>query len=98
MLNEEELHLMEHALGIERAWDTHGYHYKRHGKQYIKSYRNYYQDSYNSDTINMWNNLVKQGFAETWNVNMDNKYPYFKVSNLGCKELEKQQNYTIVFV
>ena len=98
MLNEEELHLMEHALGIERAWDTHGYHYKRHGKQYIKSYRNYYQDSYNSDTINMWNDLVKQGFAETWNVNMDNKYPYFKVSSLGCKEFEKQQNYPIVFI
>lgn len=98
MLNEEEIHLMEHALGIEKAWDTHGYHYKRHGKQYVKSYRNYYQDSFNSDTIATWKSLVNRGYAKTWTVGMDNKYPYFSVDDNGIKVLEETKNYTIKFI
>lgn len=97
-LNDEEIHLMEHTLGIERAFLTHGYHYKRHGKQYVKSYRNYYQDSYNSDTIDTWKSLVNRGYAETWVVSMDNKYPYFRVSDNGIKALEETRNYTIKFI
>ena len=97
-LNDREIELMEHTLGIERAWDTHGYHYKRHGKQYIKSYRNYYQDSFNSDTIDTWKSLVNRGYAKTWTVNMDNRYPYFAVTDLGCSVLEKTRNYTIKYV
>lgn len=99
MLNEEEIHVMEHALGIEHAWDTHGYHYKRHGKQYIKSYRNYFQTQVGDENYNIWNNLLLEGLANSWiNTNNGKCYPYFEVSDKGIKELEKQQKYIIKFI
>ena len=95
MLNEEEIHVMEHALGIEHAWDTHGYHYKRHGKQYIKSYRNYYLTTNNDKN---WSKLLENGFASSFISPYDKDYIYFQVTDEGIAKLEKQQNYIVKFI
>ena len=90
---------MEHALGIEKAWSTRGYHYKRHGKQYIKSYRNYFQTQVGDKNYNIWNDLLLEGLANSWiNTNNGKCYPYFEVSDKGIKELEKERNYVIRFI
>lgn len=52
MLLPREVELMEHALGIDQAFEKKGYHYKRHGVLYVKSYRNYFQTRRNKDTYN----------------------------------------------
>lgn len=100
MLNEKEIEVMEHALGLQRAWDTYGYHYKRHGKQYLKSYRNYFQTQEDDRPYyKIWKELQEKGFANSWiESNLGKDYPYFEVSDKGISELEKQQNYSIKFI
>ena len=98
-MDQNKIILMEHALGIERAWSTRGYHYKRHGKQYIKSYRNYFQTQVGDKNYNIWNDLLLEGLANSWiNTNNGKCYPYFEVSDKGIKELEKERNYVIRFI
>ena len=100
MFTEDEIDVMEHALGIEEAFRRRGYHYKRHGKQYIKSYRNYFQTEENHKPYyQIWENLYKNGYANKWVKSFDNKeYLYYDVSDKGCYELEKQQNYSIKYI
>ena len=99
MLTEQEIELMEHALGLPHSWDTYGYHYKRHGKQYIKSYRNYFQTQVGDENYNIWNDLLLEGLANSWiNTNNGKCYPYFEVSDKGIKELEKERNYVTRFI
>lgn len=100
MLLETEIDVMEHALGLSRAWDTHGYHYKRHGKQYLKSYRNYFQtEETHKPYFDIWEKLYKEGFADKWiNNNLGKDYLYYGVSDKGIEQLQKQQNYSIKFI
>lgn len=100
MLKEEEIDVMEHALGIEEAWRRRGMHYKRHGKQYIQSYRNYFQtEEKHKPYYDIWKNLVKKGFSDSWVKVFDGKeYLYFDVNDEGIKQLQKQQNYIIKFI
>lgn len=95
MFTKDELHVMEHALGIERALETSGYHYKRHGKQYVKSYRNYYCADKGHDEYMTWKRLVDRHYADFW---YDGDYVYFKVSDSGKEELQKQREYEIKWI
>lgn len=95
MLLPREVELMEHALGIDQAFEKKGYHYKRHGILYVKSYRNYFQTRRNKDTYNRWLDLESQGLAEMW---AENDYPYFAVTDEGIEQLQEQQKYVIRFI
>lgn len=99
-LTEKEVEVMEHALGITYAWDKPGYHYKRNGNQYIKSYRNYFQTKEgHKPYFEIWNNLYQKNLANSWTVsNNDRVYFYFEVSDNGIEKLQKQRKYIIKFI
>ena len=99
MLTEREIELMEHALGLPHSWDTHGYHYKRHGKQYIKSYRNYFQTQVGDVNYDIWCKLLQKNMANSWiNTNNGECYSYFEVSKHGWETLQKERGYIIKWV
>jgi len=77
----EQIGKMKHALGIGNAKEYH-----RHGKKYIKSYRNYYQTN-NPDA--KWEELIEFGMAEKQIVN--EKYIYYHVTDKGIAFMNKQQ-------
>lgn len=96
MLSENEIDLMEHALGLEEAQRKRGYHYHRHGKFYLKSYRNYFQEQIGKRYYNTWESLCKKNFAvskETYN-----NCIYYFVSDKGIKQLQQQCGYIIKFI
>lgn len=78
----EQISKMKHALGIGNAKEYH-----RHGKRYIKSYRNYYQTN-NPDK--KWEELIEFGMAEKEIVN--EKYIYYSVTKKGITFMEKQEH------
>ena len=95
MLNNEQIKDMEHALGLPEARRKYRYHYHRHGKLYLKSYRNYFQTSKNNEN---WNDLVNKGLAYKRVVELDQPYYYFHVTDDGIQYLQNTQNYTIKFI
>jgi hypothetical protein len=75
----EQIGKMKHALGIENAKKYH-----RHGKKYIKCYRNYYQTGLND---HKWEELYRYGFATKRIV--EEKYVYYYVSDKGIEYMNK---------
>ena len=76
--NEKELDAIEHAIGyeVEKV-------YRRKKQLYFAPYRNYF---YCNADDEIWNGLVKKGFAEKQPPNKDN-YSYFSVTNECLAEL-----------
>ena len=92
LVSEEQLHNMEHALGIADYMLSKISKYHRYGKCYIKSYRNYFCAGQRD--LDSWRDLVDKGLATTWN-NFNSTY--FNVSDKGIEYLQEVQNYIIKF-
>lgn len=88
--------LMEHALGIN-LYRKRG-SYKRFGKRYVKSYRNYFCTTLNHKNYKDWVELQNEHFASSFISPYDDKHIYFQVTDNGIKHLEKSKNYIIRFI
>ena len=76
--NEKELDVIEHAIGYEVKKV-----YRRNGQLYFKPYRNHFYCEADNE---IWNGLVKKGFAKRANPNKDGM-AYFSVTRECLAEL-----------
>ena len=83
-LSEKDLHMMQHALGLN-LWR---HPKKKKGK--LQAYRNRYAASNPSAECQMWESLCERELAESYR--NDGSMIFFSVSESGIRELEKVMN------